>query len=174
MQIRRAQPFDARTLARIHVDGWRAAYHDLVPNAHLEGLSYEQREARFQESLSASTEETYLIEDQEQIMGLVTVGTRHDPELGDGRIGQIRRLYVAPEYWGKGVGTSLLQWAERLLRSRGFQRATLWVLAGSDQVRRFYEARGYRPTGASKMMTPAVPLEGVRYWKELGSDEPTI
>lgn len=174
MRIRRAQPVDAPALARIHVDGWRAAYHALVPNAYLEGLSYEQREASFQESLAASTEETYLIEDREQIMGLVTVGTRHDPELGDERTCQIRRLYVGPEHWGRGVGTSLLRWAERLLRSRGFQRATLWVLAGSDQVRRFYEARGYRPTGASKMMAPAVPLEAVRYWKELGSDEPTI
>jgi GNAT superfamily N-acetyltransferase len=174
MQIRRAQPADAPALARIHVEGWQAAYRGLVPDDYLDELSYEHREARFQESLAASTEETYLLEAQGQILGLVTVGTGHDSELDGARIGQIRRLYVAPEHWRKGVGTSLLLWAEHLLRSRGFERATLWVLAGSDQVRRFYKARGYRPAVESKLMSLATPLEAVRYWKELGPDEPTI
>ena len=45
--------------------------------------------------------------------------------------------------------------------------ASLWVFAGNEQARRFYEAMGYSPDGASRMLVPGPPLEAVRYRKGL-------
>ncbi|MEE8391259.1 MAG: hypothetical protein V3S14_10765 [Anaerolineae bacterium] len=37
---------DAPALARVHVDSWRTAYRELVPESYLQGFSYQWREER--------------------------------------------------------------------------------------------------------------------------------
>ena len=54
-----------------------------------------------------------------------------------------------------------------MLSRRGFQIATLWVFAGNEQARRFYEAMGYTADGGRKELDFGVPLEVVRYRKIL-------
>jgi len=39
MAIRTARFQDARQIAEVHVDSWRAAYRGIVPDSLLEGLS---------------------------------------------------------------------------------------------------------------------------------------
>jgi len=41
MAIRTARFQDARQIAEVHVDSWRAAYREIVPDSLLEGLSVE-------------------------------------------------------------------------------------------------------------------------------------
>jgi hypothetical protein len=65
----------------------------------------------------------------------------------------------------------LCRYGEHILRARGYRSATLWVFAGNEQGRRFYEAMGYRADGATKILTPGAPLEAVRYRRELGDAE---
>ena len=40
--IRPARPSDAKTIARIHVDGWRTAYAGFIPASFLDGMNYEE------------------------------------------------------------------------------------------------------------------------------------
>jgi hypothetical protein len=42
MIIRDASPADAAAIARVRVDAWRETYRGIVPEAFLDGLSYEQ------------------------------------------------------------------------------------------------------------------------------------
>jgi GNAT superfamily N-acetyltransferase len=51
-------------------------------------------------------------------------------------------LYILPEAAGCGVGNALHAQAESATR--------LWVLEKNDHARRFYEARGWAPTGVSQ------------------------
>jgi hypothetical protein len=60
MEIRRATTDDAGSLARVHVDAWRAAYRGLVPDERLANLSYARSEERFRRSLAEGAEETYV------------------------------------------------------------------------------------------------------------------
>src|SRR5918998_4172552 len=42
--VREARPADAAGIARVHVDTWRTTYRGIVPDDHLDALSYEARE----------------------------------------------------------------------------------------------------------------------------------
>ena len=55
MQIRLAQVADAAEIARVHVDTWRAAYRGIVPDAHLDSLTYEQREQRWRDNFATAS-----------------------------------------------------------------------------------------------------------------------
>lgn len=54
-----------------------------------------------------------------------------------------------------------------MLSAHGFGRIVLWVFEGNDRARRFYEAMGYTPDGATKIIEVGAPLPAVRYSKEV-------
>jgi ribosomal protein S18 acetylase RimI-like enzyme len=170
--IRRAGASDAPLLAQVHVDSWRAAHRGLVPDSFLRDFTYERREKAWGQFLEEDVEETYLAEVEGRAAGILTVGAARDADLDVGPTGEIWGIYVAPAYWGRGIGRTLLQEGERLLLSRGNRDAVLWVLEGNAVARRFYEAAGYGPDGAVKSVELGVPLRAVRYRKTLGPDHP--
>lgn len=52
MRVRAANPSDAHPIARVHVDTWRTTYTGIVPAEYLAGLSYRDRESRWEEILA--------------------------------------------------------------------------------------------------------------------------
>ena len=166
-EIRRATPDDADALGRLHVDAWRAAYRGLVPDAFLDALSYDRWAQRFREWLSAQTLETYLAEQDGNVLGMLTIGACRDEDVDMEVTGEIWGIYLAPQYWRQGTGSVLCRYGERLLSGGGFQIATLWVFAGNERARRFYEAMGYTADGGRKVLDFGVPLEVIRYRKFL-------
>jgi ribosomal protein S18 acetylase RimI-like enzyme len=172
MEIRRATPEDAIALAEVHIDSWRSAYRGLVPDSHLDSLDYERRAQRFRESLAQNAEESYIAEQEGEVLGFLTLGVCRDTDVDQEKTGEIWGIYLAPEHWRKGIGTLLCRYGERILKARDYRIATLWVFAGNDQARRFYEAMGFKADGASRTLNPGTPLEAVRYRKELRDDEP--
>ncbi|EMA29388.1 GNAT family N-acetyltransferase [Halobiforma nitratireducens] len=59
--------------------------------------------------------------------------------------GTLSNLYVDPARRDRGVGTALLEAAERTLAERGIDVLMLEVMAANDAARRFYRERGYNP-----------------------------
>jgi GNAT superfamily N-acetyltransferase len=59
------------------------------------------------------------------------------------RRGHIEALYVVPEAWGTGAADELYARASEVAGTP----ATLWVLEANERGRRFWERRGWRPTG---------------------------
>jgi ribosomal protein S18 acetylase RimI-like enzyme len=62
----------------------------------------------------------------------------------DGHRGWIYSMAVLPECRRMGVGTRLLEHAERGLRERGCVKINLQILDGNEGARGFYLASGYR------------------------------
>jgi GNAT superfamily N-acetyltransferase len=81
--------------------------------------------------------------------------------------GEIRRIYVLPDYWRRGIGRTLCRYAEEALRRGGFRTCVLWVLVGNVRGRRFYEALGYATDGATKAVELGASLQSVRLYREL-------
>ncbi len=172
MKIRWATPDDADALGKVHIDSWRSAYRGLFLDSVLDKLDYAARAQGFRKALTEHSEETYLAEENGEVLGFLTVGDSRDEDVDRQEAGEIWGIYLAPVHWRKGIGHSLCQYAEDLLRSRGRTVATLWVFKDNQQARRFYEAMGFQPDGASKTLHPAgAPLEAIRYRKELGNAE---
>lgn len=142
-----------------------------MPDSHLDSLDYERRGQRFRESLAQRAEESYLAEQDGEVVGFLTLGGCRDTDVDQKTTGEIWGIYLAPAHWRRGAGTSLCRYGERILKARGYRSATLWVFAANDSARRFYEAMGFKADGASKTLNPGAPLEAVRYRKELEDAE---
>ena len=59
--------------------------------------------------------------------------------------GIVTNLYVVPERRGEGIGSRLLDAAERALAELGAATITLEAMAENDRARAFYRNRGYAP-----------------------------
>jgi len=57
--------------------------------------------------------------------------------------GTVSNLFVVPERRGEGVGSALLDAAERALREAGAETVALEALASNERAREFYVAHGY-------------------------------
>ena len=86
-------------------------------------------------------------------MALAEPGREHD---GTGAIrpgaGHISMVFVAPAWWGLGIGGELLDALHREMRERDWRVASLWTRSSNEWARRLYEGRGYRVTGEVKQL----------------------
>ena len=64
----------------------------------------------------------------------------------DGHRGWVYYVAVDPEWQGTGLGSAIMEAAERWLRNRGVWKMQLLVREDNLAVRRFYEHLGYRDT----------------------------
>jgi len=108
-----------------------------------------------------------VVELGEEIVALLTIGAARDSDLDLSRTAEIWGIYISPKYWRRRIGTTLVEEAEGIFKSRGFKNAVLWVLEGNQQARRFYEAMGFALDGESKTIDWGAPLKAVRYRKAL-------
>ena len=148
--VRAATPRDARSVARVHVDTWRAAYAGIVPQAVLDGLSVERREAFWR----AATEQPgdhrlWVIESDGIVVGFASTGPARDDDLPAGA-GELLAIYLVPAHWGRGLGARLFGRAIADLGERDIDPVVLWVLAANERGRRFYESMGCQPDGARR------------------------
>ncbi len=72
MNFRQARAIDAPKLAQVHVDSWQAAYKGLVPDAFLRAFTYQRREKAFRLALESKSEETYLLEENDRAIGILS------------------------------------------------------------------------------------------------------
>jgi ribosomal protein S18 acetylase RimI-like enzyme len=167
--LRSAGPEDAERIAAVHVRSWRAAYRGFVPDDFLARLSVADRAAAWREQLvdEASGQRTIVAQSGDALVGFAAVGPTRDPFASPGT-GEVYAVYVDPDEWRRGIGSSLLTQAVEDLRSRGYTSATLWVLAANDIGRRFYERNGWQMEGARQTYPIGeVELEEIRYRIEL-------
>ena len=167
MNIRPAMPEDAEALAKVHIDSWRSAYRGFVPEAFLAGLDYGRREDQFRSSIASNAREIHVAEEDGTIQGFLSLGVCEDADVDHESTGEIRAIYLAPEFWRKGTGRFLCEWAETQLASRGYSTIILWAFKDNGRGRKFYDAMGFRPDGATRMLNRGKELEVIRYRKEL-------
>lgn len=164
MNIRPAIESDARPIARVQVETWRAAYRGVIPSPHLQSLSVDERERIWQTAIRAGAPELWVAEVRSEVVGWVAFGPSRDADATASG-GEIEAIYVAPDHWDTGVGRALWRQARRRLMERGFSSATLWVLVENARAIRFYRAAGFRRNHAKlKSITLAGRvLEEARY-----------
>ena len=136
--VRPARPEDAEAIARVQVETWRAAYAHAVPTETLARADVDARARKWQGFLAGDSA-TFVGEVDGRIRGFVNVGASQE----DPGVGELFAIYVAPDAWGTGLGSALIERGEEELRGRGFKSAMLNVLADNPRARRFYERQGW-------------------------------
>lgn len=140
--IRRARADDARGIATVHVAAWRATYRGIVPDAYLDGLSVDEREAMWRR-LDAPGNRSFAfvaVESNGRIAGFASAGPRRDgPE---DYAAELNAIYLLREAQGQGIGRRLVAAVTRELAVRDMRSMLLWVFRDNLPARRFYEALG--------------------------------
>lgn len=168
MTIREAAPEDAGAIARVHVDTWRTTYPSIMPQAHLDALSYAERERMWAAQLSGNETKPLHVfvaaTGTGEIVGFASGGPEKtdDPEYG----GEIYALYVLQAQQGQGLGRRLVQPLARRLAEEGYVTLLIWVNAHNPACR-FYEALGGEVVRTGKREIKGVVYDDIGYgWNE--------
>ena len=134
--VRRAERADITGIQRVARQSWHEAYGGLLSDDAIDDLLAEGYDESFLGRALESGELTlFVAEDEYSIVGYVSC----EPPVEDG-VGQVS-IYVAPDYWGEGIGTQLLETAETHLAEQDAVALQDVVLAGNDIGNAFYRKR---------------------------------
>jgi ribosomal protein S18 acetylase RimI-like enzyme len=150
----------------VHVQSWQEAYRGQIPDSFLDGLTVDSRIRMWTRAFESDLH-VLVATDNGRIVGISSFGgSRDDPE--DPSAGEIYTMYVLMEFWGSGVGQSLMDQALSKLREIGVVEVVLWVLSTNDRPIAFYRRAGFRPDGEEKTIErPGFEMNEIRLGMEL-------
>jgi GNAT superfamily N-acetyltransferase len=146
--LREARPDEAEVLAEIQRDASRAALAHIFP-PELYPFPMEEVRERWAGALADPETAVHVAELDGRAVGLAAY-----------RADWLDGLYVAPEYWARGLGLALHDLVLDRLRGRGCDRCHLWVLEHNGRARGFYERHGWEENGRTRVVAfPPNPLD---------------
>jgi ribosomal protein S18 acetylase RimI-like enzyme len=158
VEIRRATPGDAPTIAELHIRSFRSAYAHLPLTARSAESGLAGRVAFWEDRLRGSEGSTFVAEDETGIVGFVHFGPSPDDDAEE-MTGHIFSVHIDPDLTGKGIGRQLVDVAVSSLSEQGYRAVTLWVVADNARAHRFYSGLGWRTDGAARTEKLAVGEE---------------
>src|SRR5712671_8083802 len=163
--IRSARPEDARSIAKLHVETWRATYAGMLSAPYLVGLSAPRQELGWRNVILREPRDVRIAVGQgDAILGFGSCG----PNRGDRRFaGEVFTLYVAPDWQNQGIGRRLLIALFRRLVAAGRSSAIVWVLR-DNPARFFYERLGGHQVSRKPLAVGGAAVEATAYgWRDL-------
>ena len=163
--IRAARPGDARRIARLDVETWRAAYAGILTTPFLVGLSTQRRELGWATVIEREPRDVQVAVDEDgNILGFGSCGRNRDsPEYA----GEVFTLYVAPDWQNQGIGRALLLALFERLVAQGCEAAIIWVLR-DNPGRFFYRRLGGREVRHKLFVVGGKRIEAAGYaWGDL-------
>lgn len=150
--VRPAEVKDAEAIARVHVKTWQCAYKRIMSDKLLDSLSVEKRTKAWEEILSKleSDSRTFVAEIVGKVIGFCSIGSCRDENM-DQTFGELWALYVDPDSINKGAGSALQKKGLSYLKEKGYKKATLWVLTSNKSAREWYESKGWKLEGKTKI-----------------------
>ncbi|HLY77497.1 MAG TPA: GNAT family N-acetyltransferase [Thermoplasmata archaeon] len=125
------------------MDAWKTTYRGIVPDAHLDGLTYENDIAhgfgRWLMDPPPGEAHFVALTAPGEIVGFAVGGPNRDPDPDF--TGELGAIYVLRSSQGYGIGTSLVGVVAPHLLSIALDSMLVWVLE-QNPYRRFYEKLG--------------------------------
>ncbi|NFK77695.1 GNAT family N-acetyltransferase [Clostridium botulinum] len=89
----------------------------------------------------------YIVEDKKKIIGaieVITIIEKDNPVLKSREYALIDKLVVDNYYRGYGIGSRLIEYAEKDLKSRGIKEIEIYVWEFNRGALNLYEKKGYK------------------------------
>ena len=154
VKLRPAVPGDANKVADIWHRGWQDGHLGFVPQDLVEART----EGSFWTRASERVSDTTVGIVNGEIAGFIMV-------VDD----EVEQVYVSDHHRGTGVAAALMAEAERQVKSSGYARAWLAVVAGNARARAFYARAGWHDEGmidyAASARGGPIPVPAHRYTK---------
>jgi GNAT superfamily N-acetyltransferase len=141
VDIRKAEPRDARGIADVHHEAWRGAYSGIIPHKTLVGMLNRRGDQWWSNAIRRAAS-ILVIEMGGEIVGYATLGRNRSRDLK--QQGEIYELYLRPEYQGIGLGSRLFGAAREKLSAHGLKGLVVWALEDNSGAMAFYAGAGGR------------------------------
>jgi ribosomal protein S18 acetylase RimI-like enzyme len=165
--VRPARHEDAQAVARVYIDSWHDTYPAILPTELLRAMTPRGQTARWRSAIVGSSRERVLVAEslQHGVVGMTSFGPAQDKAMGYDS--EVYTLYVAPGFFGCGIGSALLGAGFRALRTSSYTSCVIWAHA-RNPARYFYETMGGRLVAerVRRMLGTAVP-EAAFGWTNL-------
>lgn len=150
MIIRPAKFDDARRITEIHVETWKEAYKNQIPQDFLNRMNISDKRIHvWEDIINNSKDITLLSLDNNIITGFCSFGENRDGDL-DNDIAELKAIYVHPGYWYMGYGKALCQSCFDDCIAQEKTAISLWVLSTNNMTIQFYKSVGLIPDGKTK------------------------
>jgi len=161
MIIRKATIQDLVEYTDCVIASWQSAYKGIVPDEYLNGMLADNKRQQLEKNKKALTEpgdcEYYCAIYERKMIGILVINKNH--------IENFWAIYLIEEFWGKGYGKEILDFAINELKCAGHKKICLWVFEDNKRARRFYEKNGFNYEGINKVVYKygGVPLTELQY-----------
>jgi ribosomal protein S18 acetylase RimI-like enzyme len=142
-------PSEAALLKQLACRSFDAAFgHHYSAEVMADYMGRNFSEEQLAGELSDPTNQYWVAKSGSTWVGYLKIAEGYIPEqLKDRHLLEIQRLYVLPEFLGKGVGQLLMEKATELARELGYPAVWLGVWEYNHRALRFYEKLGFQQRG---------------------------
>ena len=160
-RIQSATGGDARVLAEIHVEGWRAAYQHVFPAEAFAARTVTRREEEWDEHFADPQDESrvWVSLVNAQVVGFAYTRAGSETDIPGG--GELKLFYVRPRLRGSGIGLPLFRHAVADMEARGM-KPYLYTLKENHSARAWYERRGWAADGVEAPWSDAGEYPEIR------------
>jgi len=140
--IRAATPDDAEAIARVRIDCWRTTYRGLIPDAYLDAMRLEESTALWHRVLTAApnTTSVFVADADGDVVGFAAGNLLAEPRHGLNA--ELSAVYLRRDHQREGTGRRLVCAVALAERAHGAAGLIVWVIAGNQGARAFYERLG--------------------------------
>jgi ribosomal protein S18 acetylase RimI-like enzyme len=143
MIYRRPLPHEAEVMAALHVQCWREAYAEILPDKLMASFSVQKRLPMWQAVIPHTERFVLAAFNKSKPAGFVISGPTEEQHI-EHQNGHLWAIYIAAKYNRKGIGRELIKRAANDWLSKGGRTMTIGVLAENTNARAFYEKLGAR------------------------------
>ena len=149
--VRLALPAEAAAIAGLQRRGWAQSLPEKVAGDVLAAVDLATMTASWETAIlrpPLAQCRVLVAVGSDRLAGFAAVGPSDDPDAEPGADALVAEFVIDPAAQRLGHGSRLLNAVVDTLRADGFERATWWVQAADDVLRRFLTEAGWAPDGA--------------------------
>lgn len=139
--IRYLQSKDIEDVCNIVNSNWKTVYANYVNPKLLTKQGCLERSNQLKSDFISNRLTEYVWEEDEKILALLSIGKTADVDKAGAF--EVWRIYVSKEAQGKGIGNSLLSFAEQQAKGSAFHEIVIWAFRDNIHAISFYQKHGY-------------------------------
>jgi len=173
--VRLAWPAEAESIAELQRRSWATQWPADLAEMMLASVSLTEMTDSWRSAIERPPQAAFRVlaaTDGTRVVGFASTMPSQDDDADPSIDGAIDQFVVDPAAQHRGHGSRLLNACADTLRADGFRRASFWVNAKDDALRRFLIAAGWAADGASREIGPedeSVHLKQVRLHTNLAA-----
>ena len=128
-------------VCKIVNDNWKTVYKGYVNEKLLDAKGCLDRKNRLKKDFLSHRLSNYVYEDNGQVIALLSAGDTADEDKKGAF--EVWRIYILKEYQNKGIGSRLLEFAEKQAVECGYKESVIWAFKENKNAVSFYKKHGY-------------------------------